>query len=62
MRIVFHSEASAELAEAAEWYQSREDGLGDDLMEVVDRAVQAVTESPETWPSVPRTHRQIRRF
>jgi plasmid stabilization system protein ParE len=62
MRVVFHDEASAELAAAAEWYERRRRGLGDDLLAEVDRAVMAVGESPHTWPPFPRARPGVRRF
>ena len=63
MRVVFHDEARAELLAAAEWYERRRKGLGDDLLAEVTRAVEAVAESPETWPPWTRALREgVRRF
>jgi plasmid stabilization system protein ParE len=40
--------ASAELDEAAEWYEQRRAGLGTDLLDEVRAALQVVSRSPRT--------------
>jgi plasmid stabilization system protein ParE len=62
MRIVFLPEASAELAAAAEWYQERQLGLGDDFLEEVGRATGAIAEAPDAWPALTGARRPVRRF
>ena len=43
----FDPRASAELADAVEWYERRRAGLGRDLLAEVRAAVQAVSRSPK---------------
>ncbi|QQR81079.1 MAG: type II toxin-antitoxin system RelE/ParE family toxin [Deltaproteobacteria bacterium] len=58
--IEFHPEASQELLEAQQWYQSQSDGLGGDFANEIERAVQMVQESPQTWPI--HLKKELRRF
>jgi toxin ParE1/3/4 len=43
-------EALEELSQAAEWYNARRDGLGRELLAVIDAALQKIFLSPESWP------------
>ena len=61
MRLRLHREASEELDAAARWYEEQGRGLGDDLLGEVDRALTALTESPEAWPIL-RRKSALRRF
>ncbi len=38
MQLVVHAEAQQEIIEAADWYDERAEGLGDDLLARVDAA------------------------
>jgi plasmid stabilization system protein ParE len=62
--IELHHAASAELEAAAEWYESRRDELGEELLQEVDRALEVIAESPSTWPLWPdvRPSSGVRRF
>lgn len=62
--VVFHPEAEQEMLEAAIYYQSQSPGLGVDYLSEVDRGVQAISESPITWPVVKGELRRrlVRRF
>jgi hypothetical protein len=64
VRVVFHPQAAAELAETVEWYDSRSSGLGGVLLEGVDRALAAICEQPKTWPLWPDLGEEarVRRF
>lgn len=42
----FHSEASAELLDAMDWYDERQYGLGAELMTEVQRAVNKIEHDP----------------
>lgn len=42
----FHAEAYEEMTAAAEWYEAREHGLGDDFLRNVDNAVRELEEMP----------------
>lgn len=61
MNVVVHDEAAAELAAAAEWYEREREGLGDDLLAEAEGVLNAVAESPTTWPFVSGS-RVVRRF
>jgi plasmid stabilization system protein ParE len=60
LRVRFHSAARAEAEAAARWYEEREPRLGADLVTEVERAVDEVAESPETWPRCPEDSRARR--
>jgi plasmid stabilization system protein ParE len=51
-------EARRELADAYHWYEERRSGLGEELLLVVDAAIEQIRRSPETYPVV---HRNVRR-
>ncbi len=53
MRIRLHPGASADLTSAGDWYEHQLPGLGADLAEEVDRALDAIAERPMTWPLWP---------
>ncbi len=48
--IRFLAQATAELAEAAEWYEARRAGLGIDFVAEVDTALAGISEHPEASP------------
>lgn len=62
--VVFLPEAEQEMLEAAIYYQSQASGLGVDYLSEVERAVQAITKSPNTWPIIKGELRRrlVRRF
>jgi toxin ParE1/3/4 len=55
--------AKRELAEAAEWYESRQPGLSDRLFDEIDSVLALVQRHPRAFPLVPEaaTDLQIRR-
>lgn len=64
MRLEIHPDAEAELLEAADWYDKRRSGLGDELLEEVDRWLDVILEAPAVWPQwpgAPHLEPQIRR-
>ncbi len=62
--VVFLPEAEQEMLEVAIYYQSQASGLGVDYLSEVERAVQAIAESPMTWPIIEGELRRrlVRRF
>jgi plasmid stabilization system protein ParE len=56
--VIFRPTAAAELREAHAWYEERRPGLGSQLRDEIDRAVERVRESPELYAEV---HGPIRR-
>ena len=45
-----HPEAEAEFEAAAEFYNEREEGLGDDLYDEVFATIDRIIEFPNSWP------------
>ena len=62
--VIFLPEAEQEMLEAAIYYQSQSLGLGLDYLSEVERAIQAIAESPTTWPVIDDELRRrlVRRF
>ncbi len=58
-RVVFRPQAQAELLEARDWYEARQDGLGDEFSAAVENAVAKISDRPLTYP---RVHNEIRKF
>jgi toxin ParE1/3/4 len=50
MSAVYHPEASAEMIEAARYYQKRSPGLGHRFLDEVDAAIVRIGAAPERWP------------
>ncbi len=61
MNIVVHEEAAAELSAAADWYEQKREGLGVDFLSEATRVIEAIAESPNTWPLVYRS-KMVRRL
>lgn len=59
-----HPEADEEAESAAHWYESRQESLGQDFLDELDKALTLITESPDTWPLWPGMPESlgIRRF
>jgi hypothetical protein len=49
-QIKIHSEAYLEINAAKQWYESQSEGLGDQFVDEVDRAIECIRELPESWP------------
>lgn len=49
MRLEFHAEALAELHIAAEYYESRQAGLGARFLDMVDETLERITRDPLAW-------------
>jgi toxin ParE1/3/4 len=52
--VVFQDEAKAELIGAIAYYDGQRDGLGDDLLAAVDRAIERISERPNSFPKSSR--------
>lgn len=63
MNVVLHLAAVADLTAAGDWYERRRPGLGLDLVEEIERALEVIAESPTAWPRWPGapTELEIRR-
>lgn len=53
MRVRFHPGAAADLTSAGDWYELQVPGLGPDLADEADRALEAIAVRPTTWPLWP---------
>jgi plasmid stabilization system protein ParE len=45
-----HPEAILELRGAANWYEDRRAGLGQEFVRAVDAAIEAIVDAPDQWP------------
>lgn len=63
-RIVFRPEAELEIAEAAEWYSSKGEGLSSEFRRVVEACLASIYRNPFLYPSIDRVYRRaaLRRF
>lgn len=50
MKLAFHPEAEADMAEASSFYDQRTEGLGSDFLDEVWRAFERIETAPEAWP------------
>ena len=51
MLVDIRHEVAVDLADAANWYDGQESGLGDDFMQMYRGTLNAVVESPYSGPS-----------
>jgi hypothetical protein len=49
MRLIYHPDAETELIEAARYYESRVETLGDKFLDAADRAIAIILDAPERW-------------
>ena len=63
-RIILKPEARFDVAEAYDWYEQRDPGLGAEFMRAIDSCLQQIRRNPEMYPAVHKTARQAlaRRF
>jgi toxin ParE1/3/4 len=59
-RLQIRLAAEADVAEAAQWYDQRQPGLGEKFVKEVDRAIVRVLKNPLAFPVVFRRH-EVRR-
>ncbi|MBN2580215.1 MAG: type II toxin-antitoxin system RelE/ParE family toxin [Pirellulales bacterium] len=45
----YHSEAEAELIQAADWYEQQRPGLGDEFLDEIDSALLRICQAPESF-------------
>jgi len=50
VRIELDPDAEQELFAAADWYDSREPGLGDELLDEAEHWLEVISVTPTTWP------------
>ena len=63
-RIIFKPEAEADIAEAFDWYEERDAGLGAEFIRCVESCAHGIERHPEMYPLVHKNVRQgiTRRF
>jgi hypothetical protein len=49
-RLVFHPDVSVEIRASYSWYQELAEGLGDDFLDELESAYEAILEFHQTWP------------
>lgn len=57
--IEFHPDVAIDIKESFDWYQKQADGLGDDFLNELESAYQAVSELPNTWPKFQNNFRRF---
>ena len=50
LQLKFHPDVSDEITSSYKLYQDQAEGLGDDLLNELESAYQAILENPQTWP------------
>jgi len=64
VQLALHPDATLDVLEAADWYDARATGLGDDLVAEVESTLSTVLEAAHTyvaWPDAPLLDPSIRR-
>lgn len=63
-RIIFKPEAEVDLAEAHDWYEERDFGLGAEFIRAVTACLEQIQRQPEIYPVTHKNVRQgvMRRF
>ena len=49
--LTFHPDVSSEIKASYDWYQEKVNGLGEDFLNEIESAYQAIVEFPQTWPN-----------
>ena len=58
-RIRFHPGVSSEIKASYDWYQKHAEGLGDDFLDELESAYQAIIKMPQTWPFFQKDFRRF---
>ncbi len=64
VEVIFHPDTAHEIKRSYEWYQEQAEGLGEDFIEELELAYEAITEFPGTWPKFTKNCRRflLRKF
>ncbi len=57
--IIFHPDTVLEIKSSYEWYQNQAEGLGEDFIEELESAYEAIAELPRTWPKFTKSCRRF---
>ena len=52
MKVELHAEALAELQSASAYYESRQAGLGARFLDMIDEALERITQDPLAWSPI----------
>lgn len=58
-RIIFHPDVVIEVRASYEWYQQQAEGLGDDFLDELESAYDAIGTFPDTWPRFGKFNRRF---
>lgn len=58
-RAIFSSLAANELQESCDWYENRKEGLGFQLLEIIDKAIELILFNPEGFPQKKEPYREV---
>lgn len=63
-KLIFHPDVQYDIKESYDWYEDKVIGLGDDFMNELESAIEAVTALPDTWPNFLKGFRRflLKRF
>lgn len=56
--IAIRPAAARDIAEAYDWYEAQEPGLGGRFLNMIERSLKLIAERPEGWPTVVRDARR----
>ncbi len=59
LKLSFHPNVSCEIKASYIWYQEKVDGLGEDFINELESAYQAIIEFPQTWPKFQKGFRRF---
>ena len=57
--LAFHPDVSSEIKASYDWYQEKVNGLGEDFLNEIESAYQAIVEFPQTWPKFQKGFRRF---
>ena len=57
--LIFHPDVEKEISASYRWYEDQAIGLGDDFLNELETAYQAIMQFPNTWP---KFHISFRRY
>jgi toxin ParE1/3/4 len=62
--LIFHPDVQYDIKEPYDWYEGKAIGLGDDFVNELESAIEAVTVLPDTWPNFLKGFRRflLKRF
>ena len=62
--LLFHPDIAIEIKASFSWYEAQAQGLGDDFINELEAAYQAILELPNTWPKFRKRSRRflLRKF